>query len=145
LIAIFAETEATGTWLASLTGYAIQPRTWQSFALAGVVCFGLGLYVATFAAAKTVTSVLLHGELATASGAARRLSQWLWALLIWSVAAHTLAVLILTAHAGPDQRALSFAIGSPQISLAVAALTAAFLAQVLALVAALWEDHQEIV
>lgn len=145
LVATLMQTDATGTWLASLTGHAIRPRPWQSFALVTMVCFGLGLYAATFSAAKTVSGVLSRGEMTAASGAARRLSRWLWAVLFWSVAARTLAVLISTAHAGPGQRALSFAFGSPQISLAVAAFVAAFLAQVLTLVAALWEDHKEVV
>lgn len=145
LIATVMQTQATGALLSDLTGYAIQPRAWQTVALAGIVCFGLGLYAATFFAAKKVSGGLLRGEVAVAGGAARQLARWLWAVLIWSTVAHTLAVLISTAHAGPGQRALSIAIGSPQLSIAITALVAAFLAQVLTLVAALWEDHKGIV
>lgn len=134
-----------GGMLAGLTGYALTPQPWQGFALAGIVLIGLGLYVATFAAAARVCSVLVQGELASAGPAAQRLSRLLWAVLGWSVAAHTLAVLVVTANAGPGQRALSFAVGSPQISIAIAALIAAFLAHALTFGAALWQDHQEIV
>lgn len=145
LVAALVQTEATGAWLASLNGYTILPQAWQSIGLALVASIGLGLYAATFSAATTVSSVLSLGELTAAGAAARRLSRWLWALLFWSIAAHTLAVLISTAHAGPGLRALSFAAGGPQISIALAALVAAFLAQALTLVAELWEDHREIV
>ena len=145
MAAAVIHTEATGARLASLTGYAVQPQAWQSLALAALVCIGLSLYAATFAAATTVSGALSRGEMTVAGRAARRLSRWLWAMLFWSVAAHTLAVLIATAHGGPDQHVLSFAFGSPQISIALAALVAAFLAELLALVAALWEDHKEIV
>ncbi|SFG36088.1 hypothetical protein SAMN05443635_11468 [Roseobacter denitrificans OCh 114] len=145
VVATLVGTAATGAWLASLTGHAIEPQPWQSFALAAVACFGLGLYAATFSAARAVSRILARAELAAAGQAARTLSRWVWAVLVWSIIAHTLAVLIATAHAGPGQRALSIAIGSPQVSLALAALMAAFLAQALTLVAALWEDHKEIV
>lgn len=137
--------EEVGAILADLTGHALAPRPWQGLALAGIVLVGLGLYAATFAAAARVCGGLVRGEVATAGPAAQRLSRWLWAVLGWSIAAHTLAVLVITAHAGPGARALTLAIGTPQISIAIAALIAAFLAHALTLGAALWQDHREIV
>jgi hypothetical protein len=143
--AMLLRPEATGAWLAGLTGHPLVPRPWQGLALAGIALGALGTYAATFAAATRVCHLMARGDLAAAGPAARRLSHWLWGVLALSVAANTLAVLVVTAHAGPGQRALSFAIGSPQVSIAVAAAIAAFLAHALTLGAALWQDHREIV
>ena len=137
--------EEVGALVAGLSGHPITPRPWQGATLAAVVIAGLGLYAATFAAAARVCGALVRGEAAAAGPAARRLSRWLWAVLGWSVASHTASILIVTAHAGPGGRALSVSLGAPQVSIAVAALIAAFLAHALTLGAALWQDHQEIV
>lgn len=145
LCALALRPEEVGALLAGLTGHPLAPGPWQGAALAAVVIAGLTLYAATFAAAARVCGALVRGEMAAAGPAARGLSRWLWVVLGWSVASHTASILIVTAHAGPGGRALSFALGAPQVSIAVAALIAAFLAHALTLGAALWQDHQEIV
>ncbi len=81
----------------------------------------------------------------TAAGhAARRLSRWLWAVPFWGGAAHACHI----DYNGPCRsrsERLELRIWKPADSIALAALVAAFLAEVLTLVTALWKYHKEIV
>ena len=146
IVALILDPGWIGGALAQAAGYPLSPpRGWQSTALVTIALVVLGTYAAVFHTASAVCRMLVQGALQTAALDARRLSNWLWVLLGTSIGANTLAVLVATAHAGPGQRALSIALGSPQIALAVAALLAAFLARAFVLGAALWQDHREIV
>lgn len=146
IVALLTRPAWIGGVLSEATGYPLMsPRLWQSTALVVIGLVTLGTYAVVFQTATGVCRMLVQGELGKAAGAVRRLSNWLWVLLGLSVLANTLSVLVATAHAGPGQRALSIAIGSPQVAFAIAALIAMFLARVFVMGAALWNDHNEIV
>lgn len=145
-VTLFVNPTWTGGALADAVGYPLaSPRFWQSTALVLIGLVMLGTYAAVFRVATTVCRMLVQTDLTEAAGAARRLSNWLWVLLGMSILSNTLGILVATAHAGPGQRALSIALGSPQVTFAIAALIAAFLARAFVLGAALWQDHREIV
>lgn len=136
----------TGAVLSELAGYPLdQPEGWQSLALVAIMLVSLGAYAAVFLAAARVSGWLLTGDAERAGATARTLSHWLWAMLIWSVASQTLATLVATAENAPGERVLSFTLNASQAPIAIAAVVAAFLARALALGAALWRDHREII
>ncbi|WP_136443923.1 hypothetical protein [Pacificoceanicola onchidii] len=146
VLALLASPDWIGGFLAEATGYPLEaPRLWQGAAFVGIALSVLAAHAAVFRAAGQVCRWLVQGLPARAAGAAQQLSRRLWWLLGLSILAHTASVLVATAHAGPGQRAVSLALGSSQITFAIAALIAAFLARAFVLGAALWQDHQEIV
>lgn len=146
IVALLTQPAWIGGALSEATGYPLaSPKAWQSAAFVMIGLVMLGTYAAVFQTATSVCRMLVQGDPGNAAGAAQRLSNWLWALLVLSILANTFGVLVAAAHAGPGQRAVSIAVGSPQITLAIAALIAAFLARAFVLGAALWDDHKKIV
>ena len=136
----------TGATLSEAVGYPLPAsRFWQSAALTLIVVGMLVTYALVFFSAATVCSALADGDVEHAALGARSLSNWLWTLLALSILANTAAILVATAHAEPGQRVLSITFGSEQITVAIAALIAAFLARAFVLGAALWRDHREII
>ena len=148
--AIFVALLSKPDWIGSALAEAARtslptPQIWQSAALAAIAFVVLGTYAAVFKTVTHVCAMLVQGEPGIAASQAKRLSNWLWCLLGVSILAQTLAVLVATFHAGSGERTLSIALGGPQITFAIAALTAACLARAFSLGAALWQDHCDIV
>ncbi len=117
----------------------------QQIVLAGIGFVHLGVWLALLLIARAMFGRFAGGDLGGAAARARTLAHVLWGLFAWTIVAGTLASVVLTWHLPEGERALSPSLGSTQVSLALAALVAGFVARAFALSADLWQDHREVV
>lgn len=118
---------------------------WQAWALIGVVAIHVGLWIALLAVARGVFRQIGRGNPKTAARSARVLASLLWGMLAWGIVSQMIASVAATWGLPEGERTLSIAFGTPQISVAFAALIASFLAHAFALGAELWQDHREVI
>ncbi|WP_298433751.1 hypothetical protein [uncultured Jannaschia sp.] len=144
LVAAAANTPMVlGHWLAGLAGANPEGMaTWQAMALALLVAGQLGLWLGAAGAMRQTFAALGWLDPAGASLAARRAARWLWSVLIVGVLAHMAATGIATWHYPEGERMLGISLGSSQVSTALAALLAAFMARAFSLGADLWRDNR---
>ncbi|MEM8822144.1 MAG: hypothetical protein AAGF30_00900 [Pseudomonadota bacterium] len=137
---------AMGGFLLEALGHeAVAPRPWQSLALASLALAQvIFLYVLT-GHMRAIFTALDGLDPDGAARAARRTSWWLWGLLVWGVAAPAVASVTATWHFPAGERALTIGFGSAELTTALAALLAAFMARALALGAELWRDHRVVI
>ena len=127
-------------------GYGAAPLSpWQAWALIGVVAVHLAVWIALLEVARGLFRHLAHGDPDSAAGSARTLARILWAMLLWGLVSQAIASVAATWGYPPGERAVSIAFGTPQISVAFAALIASFMAHAFALGAELWRDHREVI
>ncbi|MEQ9258344.1 MAG: hypothetical protein RIG84_04530 [Roseovarius sp.] len=135
-----------GESLALQGGYGGAPLApWQNWALIGVMAVHLALWVALFALARQLFGRLAQGLPAEAASSARHVAALLWVMLFWGIASQALASVAATWGYPEGERAVSIALGTPQVSVAFSALVASFMARAFALGADLWQDHQEVI
>lgn len=135
-----------GQTLARQAGYGAVPLVlWQAWALMAVVAVHLGVWIALLVIARGLFKELAQGNPQTAVRSARMVAYLLWVMLFWGVISQPIASVAATWGYPDGERALSIAFGTPQISVAFAALIASFMAHAFALGAELWQDHQEVV
>ncbi len=137
---------ATGQTLSAFVGYPnATMSSGQSFILATLVLLQIGLWAGSFSAGRRLCWHLCAGSVREAGQASERLACWLWGLLLWSLAGQAAASAVATWHLAQGERTVAVAFGGEQVSMAVAALMAVFLARAFSVGAELWQDHQEIV
>ena len=137
---------SVGESLARVSGFPTGPlQAWQNGALMGVAAIHLAIWIVLLGTARQVFGTLAEGEPETAGHAARTLSYWLWAMLVWGLIAQMLVSLVATWGLPEGERSLTLGVGTSQISLALSALIAGFMARAFALGAELWRDHREVV
>ncbi len=138
--------EATGSALAGFAGIRSDGVTGgQAVIMVALTLVWVGLWAAVFMFGRALCSSLSQGSIEQAALAAMQLSHVLLALLVWSVLGQAAGSAATTWHLGDGQRMVSIALGMPQVSLALAALMAVFLARAFAVGVELWRDHTEIV
>ncbi|XWN31484.1 MAG: hypothetical protein ROR55_29205 [Devosia sp.] len=138
--------ESLGESLADMSGFSTGPmQAWQNSALAGVAAIHLAVWIMVLGTARRVFGALAKGEPETAGLAARTLSYWLWAMLAWGLVSQMLVAPIATWGFPEGEHIVGVGVGTSQISLALSALIAGFMARAFALGAQLWRDHQEVV
>ena len=120
-------------------------EAWQAWTLIGVGVVHAGVWLALLAVARAMFRMIVAGDPKAAAGKARTLALLLWAMLIWGVFSQMIASVAATWGFPEGERTLSIAFGTPQISVAFAALIASFLAHAFALGAELWQDHREVI
>lgn len=146
LLAAAIASRALTAWLSEAAGYdASGAASWQGLALAALAAGQLGLWFAALGAMRTVFRALDRLDPAGASRAAGRAARWLWALVGYGILAHAAGSVLASWHYPPGERVLSLSIGSAQVTTALAALLAAFLARAFVLGAALWDDHRAVI
>lgn len=132
--------------IARHVGYGDAPLLhWQAWVLIGVVSAHLAFWFALLAVARDLFGKLAQGHPGAAARSARRLAALLWAMLVCGLMAQALASVAATWGFPVGQRSLSIALGTPQISVAISALVASFMAHAFALGAELWQDHREVI
>ena len=135
-----------GESLARVSGFPTGPlQAWQNGALLGIAAVHLTIWILLLGIARRLFGNLAEGEAETAGRTARTLSHWLWAMLAWGVIAQMLVSLVATWGLPEGERSVVLAVGTTQISLALSALIAGFMARAFALGAELWRDHREVV
>jgi len=137
---------ATGETLAEFAN--VPPEgitTTQTFILVALLLIHITLWTGVFAAGRELCRQLEHGSIAGAALRADRLANWLWALLLWSVFGQAITSAAVSWHMIEGERFISIGVGPLQISVALAALMAVFLARAFSVGAELWQDHREIV
>lgn len=143
---LIADTQGYGRFLGNATGYPDQElRTWQIIALALTALGQTALWAGIAWQGRAVFGALEQGAVERAAQSASGVSKTLWATLVYSLIASTLAVLVVTWHFPEGQRAFAVSLGSAHVTTILAALIASFLSQALVLGAALWRDHQEVI
>ena len=144
---VVAAPGATGAWLAAAAGYPATagPGLWQTVVLSALVLIYVAIWGRVFITARLVFQNLSRGLPAQAGDAARSLSRWLWLVLAWGILSQTLGSVAATWHFAEGERTLAISLGMTQVSIALAALIAGFMAHAFALGAELWRDHQEVV
>lgn len=146
ILGVLLSPDRTGRMLIGFAGFdGVSPRPWQMAVLAGLLLGQIALWAAVFGTAGRVCGDLVAGRVDQAGARARRLSGWLWAAFAGGLAAHMLGLLAATWHFPAGQRMIGISLGSAQLSTALAALMAAFLARAFSLGALLWQDHREMV
>lgn len=146
VVAAMMNSGGLGMTLADMAGFGSGPlKTWQNLGLTGVVAVHIGVWIVLFILAGRVFGHLAEGDADAAAGMARRLSYWLWGMLIWGIVSQMVVSVVATWGFGEGQRALSIGLGTAQISIALSALIAGFMARAFALGAELWRDHREVV
>lgn len=138
-----AEMVAAVTGRAGWTGPPLMPV--QEVALAMIGFVHLGFWLALLLIARSVMGHFAKADLGRAALRGKTLAYVLWALFGWVIVAGALGSVALSWHLPVGERSLAIGIGSTQISLAIAALIAAFMARVFALCADLWQDHSEVI
>ncbi|MEM9715705.1 MAG: hypothetical protein AAF826_04230 [Pseudomonadota bacterium] len=118
---------------------------WQLISLTCVALVHLGILIAAAWHARNVFGFLARADLEQSARSSGKVATMLWAVLVYSIFAHTLGVLIVTWEFPEGQRALSLTLGSLHISALIAALIASLFAQALSLGAELWRDHNEVI
>lgn len=140
------DADHAGRVLAEVNGFAVaEPRLWQSLALGGLALVQLCLWSSVLVASRQMFVELAAGRPAEAATRARSVARWLWALLVWSLAVKALTSAIATWYYPDGEHLIAVQLGLAQLTTALAALMASFLARAFALGAELWQDHQEIV
>ncbi|MFO6463862.1 hypothetical protein ACK8OR_05690 [Jannaschia sp. KMU-145] len=130
-----------GGWLAGLAGADPHGMAlWQAVVLALVAAGQLGLWMGAAGAMRQTFAALGWLDPAGASLAAGRTARWLWTVLIVGVLTHMAATGVATWHYPDGERMLGISLGSAQVSTALAALLAAFMARAFSLGAELWHD-----
>ncbi|MEM7644864.1 MAG: hypothetical protein AAF366_20450 [Pseudomonadota bacterium] len=138
--------ETLGTAFVDAMGVTdISPQAGQVLGLAALVFIQVAMLFAVTGRMRAIFVALERLRPEEAAGAARGTAWWLWALVIWGVLAGALGSVITTWHLPDGERALAVGIGSQQITTALAALFAAFMARALTLGAALWRDHRAMI
>lgn len=117
----------------------------QAWVLIGVVAIHVGFWIALLDVARGVFRQLSQGNPQAAATRARVLALLLWGMLAWCLVSQMITSAAATWGLPDGERTLSIAFGTPQISLAFAALIASFLAHGFALGAELWQDHREVI
>lgn len=146
VLASVADALAVGARLVTLGGYdATGLQLWQSWAIIAIVCTHLSLWGAVFWTGRTLFGRLAHGAPTAASKAAMHVAWLLWGILIWGLISQALLSVSATWHYPDGMRSLSISLGTSQLSTALAALIASFMARAFSLGAELWQDHVEIV
>ncbi|WP_299963836.1 hypothetical protein [uncultured Roseobacter sp.] len=147
LIAVVIATPGViGAHLAQVSGFANGPlEPWQTVALACIGLVHMALWLAVLTGARRVFGQIAQGNPEGAATTARQLSYGLWAMLGWGLVSQMIVSVVATWGYPPGQRALALGIGTPEISVALSALIAGFLARAFALGAELWRDHQAVV
>jgi hypothetical protein len=137
---------ATGQTLSGFVGYpnAAMSRE-QSFILSTLVLLQIGLWAGSFLAGRRLCWHLCAGSVREAGQASERLACSLWGLLLWSLAGQAAASAVATWHLAQGERTVAVAFDGEQVSMALAALMAVFLARAFSVGAELWRDHQAIV
>lgn len=144
--ATITKPSSVGPILADFGGFSTGPlMAWQTVALIGITAIHLTIWLLLLGTARHVFRHLADGEPEAASHAARNLANWLWAMLAWGLISQILVSLVATWGFPEGQRAISFGFGTPQVSIALSALIAGFMARAFALGAELWRDHSEVV
>jgi hypothetical protein len=118
---------------------------WQSYAMIGILAAHLALWIALLWAARKLFGELRRGKPDAAAGHARAVVYLLWAMLLWGLVSQPVASVVGSWGYPEGTRILSISFGTPQISVAFAAMIASFMAQAFALGAELWQDHQEVI
>jgi hypothetical protein len=133
-----------GEKLARFGGYeGVTLVLWQGWAVTATVCVHLCLWMILFRTAGMVFRQIAQEAPAFASQSARLMSRLLWGLLIWGLLSQILASLAVTWHFPEGQRSIGIGFGTPQLTVAFAALIASFMARGFALGVELWLDHKE--
>lgn len=118
---------------------------WQSYALIGIIAVHMALWIALLWAARKLFGQLRRGKPDAAVGHARAVAYLLWAMLFWGLVSQPVVSVVSSWGYPEGTRILSISLGTPQISVAFAAMIASFMAQAFALGAELWQDHQEVI
>ena len=143
---VVADPGGVGETLAGLAGFpsaAIGPS--QSLALVAIAALHFAIWIVLFELLRRLFGQLAEGRPEAAARSARRVSHWLWAMLVWGVISQT-AVSVLATWGNPvGERALKISLGSSELLVALSAVIAAFMARAFALGAELWRDHREVV
>lgn len=135
-----------GETLARLSGFSTGPmQAWQNSALLGVAAIHLVVWIALLGTLGRVFGYLADGKPETAGRAALTLSYLLWAMLAWGLISQMLVSTVATWGFPEGERAVHLGVGAQQISIALSALIAGFMARAFALGAELWRDHREVV
>lgn len=146
LIASASSPKAVAEAIARGGGYAGAPlASWQAWALIGVAATHLAIWMALFVVTRGLFRSLALGEPEAAVRKARNVACLLWAMLAWGLVAQMIASVAATWGLPEGERTLSIAVGTPQVSVAFAALVASFLTHAFALGAKLWRDHREVI
>ncbi|WP_147127765.1 hypothetical protein [Shimia ponticola] len=141
-----SDLQAAGAFLATQAGYGDHGvPAGPTFALIGIAMVHIGLWITVLIVARRLFRQISLGLPAAAAQTARRVAMLLWIVLAWGILSQSLGSVAATWGYPEGQRSLAIAIGSPQISVAFAALIASFLAHAFALGAELWQDHQEVI
>lgn len=147
-LVVFAvvDSVALGRALSAASGFGTDsPRPWQGLVLAAVFLLQIGIWGGVVVSARRTFVHLAEGQPTAAASAAKQVACWLWLQLFWGLAAHALSSGIATWYFAEGARTIAISFGSAQITTALAALMASFLARAVALGAELWQDHREIV
>ncbi|MEM7599732.1 MAG: hypothetical protein AAF382_18745 [Pseudomonadota bacterium] len=145
-VAMMTNLGGLGMTLADMAGFGSGPlKTWQSLGLSAVVAAHIAVWIILFALVGRVFGHLADGDADAAAGQARRLSYWLWGMLMWGIVSQMIVSVVATWGFGDGQRELTIGLGTAQISIALSALIAGFMARAFALGAELWRDHREMV
>jgi hypothetical protein len=127
-------------------GYGDGPLVlWQAWTLIGVLAIHLGVWIALLVVARGLFRHIARENPEAAVQSARLVALLLWGMLAWGVVSQMIASVAATWGYPEGERMLSIAFGTPQISVAFAALIASFLAHAFALGAELWQDHREVI
>ncbi|SIS67196.1 hypothetical protein SAMN05421759_102238 [Roseivivax lentus] len=130
-------------WQGGYDGVALTHG--QAWLLIAHVAIHVGVWIALLIVARGLFGQLAAGNPAAAARSARRVARLLWAMLAWGLVSQPIASATATWGLPEGERTLSVAFGTPQISVAFAALMASFMAHAFALGAELWQDHREVI
>ncbi|MGR3467068.1 MAG: hypothetical protein ACU0CI_04255 [Shimia sp.] len=135
-----------GIWLAAAAGFPTAPLGgWQAAGLIALLLSHLALWFALLLTAREMFAQIGAGDIDAAGSFARRLALLLWVLLAWGILSHAAGSVLATIALPEGERLLQVSLGTAQISVALAALIASFLAHAFSLGAALWRDHREVI
>lgn len=136
----------TGESIARVSGLLTGPmQAWQNAVLLSIAALHLAIWIVLLATARRMFGHLAEGDPETAGHVARTLSRWLWALLALGLMSQMIVSFVATWGFPNGERSVSLGVGTPQISVALSALIAGFMARAFALGAELWRDHREVV
>ncbi|WMS45313.1 hypothetical protein RDV64_23550 (plasmid) [Acuticoccus sp. MNP-M23] len=146
VVATMFAPHATGVALVRFANLPAEGVTGaQAAAMVALMLVSAALWAAMFGVGRRLCQSLSDGSVDDAADAATRLSHVLLALLVWSVIGQIAGSAAASWHLGDGQRIVAVSLGTPQISLALAAFMGVFLARAFTVGAQLWRDHTEIV
>ncbi|MGR3492908.1 MAG: hypothetical protein ACU0DW_12690 [Shimia sp.] len=133
-------------WLAAAAAFPVAPLGgWQATGLIGLLISHLILWFTLLLTAREMFAQIGAGDIDAAGRLARRLALLLWTLLAWGIVSHAIGSVLATIALPEGERMLSVSLGTAQVSVALAALIASFLAHAFSLGAALWRDHRAVI